>query len=190
MTGNWLIFFMFRILNSILFLVGVGIFAISIYLFALTKHVNKFNSSFIIIAIAICGLSVWSWNMKKSPYTLWLYLGIIFVLFISEFILTIALLVNRDELIQWATDNSDNETQSDIQEMEKLMNENLKITSYVLLGTSMLTLAIFLMGWWYRTTLILKARDAKYQKIISKTILNKNLNFQYFKKKICLFGGV
>ena len=169
MNSSWLIFFFFRILNSWLFIVGVGVFALSIYLYALTKHVNYFNSSFILIAIGICMLSVWSWYMKKSQYTLWLYLVIIFALFLSEFLLTIALLVNKDEVVEWATENADSETKEDIQEMEKLMSNNIKTTSYILLATSLLTLAIFLLGWWYRTTLILRARDARYKKLIGNS---------------------
>ncbi|CAI2379964.1 unnamed protein product [Moneuplotes crassus] len=164
-TGNWLIFFMFKILNCCLFVVGVGVFAISIWLFALTKHFNMFNCSFILIAIAICCLSVWSWQMKKSPYTLCLYLVIVFSLFIVEFLLTIALLVNRADIVDWAVSNSDEDTQDGIQELEKLMNSNIKMTSYVLLGTSLLTLAIFQIGWWYRTTLILRAMGIKYKRL-------------------------
>ena len=73
--------------------------------------------------------------------------------------------MNRQEVVEWAASYSDDETQEDIEELEKLLNSNIKITSYVLLGTSLLTLAIFQIGWWYRTTLILRAINNKYKRI-------------------------
>ena len=168
MKGNCCVFFLFSIINGFLFVLGVGIFAISIYLFALTGHMNMFNGSFILISIAICTLAVWSMYMKKSPYTLCIYLFIVFSLFALQMILTMALLIERETVINWAMENSDNETQESIEEIRELMERHIKTTSYVLLGTCMLTLGVFILGWWYRTTMIISMINNKYKKLSSE----------------------
>ena len=82
-------------------------------------------------------------------------------------ILTVALLVERETVIAWAMDNSDNETQESIEEIRALMEKHIKTTSYVLLGTCMLTLGVFILGWWYRTTMIISMINNKYKRLSS-----------------------
>ena len=59
-----------------------------------------------------------------------MYLVIVFGLFIVQLFLTIALLVEKDNVIQLAISYSDEENQESIQEMEALLNKNIEVTSY------------------------------------------------------------
>ena len=116
-------------------MIGVGVFALSIYLLALTKHFNRFNMGFMGIAFFICVLAVSSWYMKKSNYTLLIYLLVLFGLFVAETIATVILLFERDEMVAWAMEHVDDETQDSIEEIELLLNDNIKLATYLLLVT-------------------------------------------------------
>ena len=45
------------------------------------------------------------------------------MIFLAEFILTIALLVEREEVVKWAMQNVDSQTQESIGEIQALMNK-------------------------------------------------------------------
>ena len=51
-------------------------------------------------------------------------------MFIGLLILTIALLVQRDQVVAWATENMEENNKSSIDEIHRIMTENLKVTSY------------------------------------------------------------
>ena len=54
----------------------------------------------------------------------------VFALFLAMLILTVALLVQRDQVVSWATENMDDDNKSSIDEMQRIITENLKETSY------------------------------------------------------------
>ena len=60
--------------------------------------------------------------MKKSPFTLCVYLTIIFILFVFQLILTISLMVERDEVVDWALRHVDADEQDSIEEIRELMD--------------------------------------------------------------------
>ena len=146
-------------------MLGVAVFAMSIYLYILTNTLNRFNSIFMIISLVIITLSITSWYMKKSLYTLCLYLVILFSLFIAQFIMTIALLMERDNVVEWAVANASEESGESIEELKILMHDNVRLTTFVLLVATMLTLAVFMVGWWYRQTIQLRVWEAKYKRL-------------------------
>ena len=71
----------------------------------------------------------------------------VFALFLAMLILTVALLVQRDQVVSWATENMEEDNKSSIDEMQRIITENLKETSYILLSSCGLIFLIFLLGW-------------------------------------------
>ena len=95
-----------------------------------------------------------------------MYLVIVFILFVIQLILTIALLVEKDDVIQLAISYSNEEDQESINQMQSLLNTNIEVTSYILLGSCGLILSVFLMGWWYRQSMIMRKKDLKLRKML------------------------
>ena len=76
------LYYAFVLANILLFFEGLGLLAISTYLFIYTELVNAFNMGFLILSALICLISVFAYRLKKRIDLLGLYIIIIFALFI------------------------------------------------------------------------------------------------------------
>jgi hypothetical protein len=105
--GNSCIFAVFIIFNFLLFLVALGILGCAIYLFAFTFNANVFNISFLIISVVLFVFTVCAFKMRRSIHLLGFYLFILCILFLFQLIITIVVMVNKQKLIDWATEHMD-----------------------------------------------------------------------------------
>jgi hypothetical protein len=135
--GNTCIYFLFQICNVALSVLGLFTIAISIYLIALSKCLNIFNSLFFIFGIILIILSYFGCKLRNSPNGNLIYSIILTFIFICDLIVTIILLFFREILTDWIIQNYDTEEQT-LSNATKIVNRNIKTVNDLLLLIVML----------------------------------------------------
>ena len=100
--GNKCLFLLFVSFNFFVFLAGLGLFSLSIYLLVLLKGANTFNVVFLSISVALFLLSACSFKLRNSIHMLGMYLFIQAINFTALLIMSLILLLAPDTVSEWA----------------------------------------------------------------------------------------
>ena len=131
MKGNVCVYFLFLVLNFLMFFAGMSIFASSIYtqiaeinkqleyLFVLIKNANVYDLSFLglhpsssnlnlksSVAMLVLMLSLFSCYLRRSRGKLIIYLIIMCAILIGQIVLVIGYFVDKSKLVEWAMENT------------------------------------------------------------------------------------
>lgn len=135
--GNLFIYCLFQICNIALAVLGFFTMAISIYLVTLTKSLNTFNFLFFVFGILLIILSYYGCKLRNSPFGNFVYSIVLTAIFLADFILTIFLFIDKEELIKWVMKryNTDKESYDQVRSM---VDKNIDIVHNLLLAILLL----------------------------------------------------
>ena len=103
-AGNQCLFSIFVILNFVMFLSGIGVFALGITVFVKEKHSDFYDWGFMITGVVLCLLSLMGCQLKKSPGCMTLYLMILVCVATAMLIISIAFFIGVDSLVEYVVD--------------------------------------------------------------------------------------
>jgi hypothetical protein len=130
--GNLFIYCFFQISNICLAVLGFFTFSISIYLMVLTKGLNWFDFLFFVFGIVLIVLSYFGCKLRNAPIGNLIYTVALLIIFMFDFMLTVASFVDRDKTIDYIMSNEFAE-ESTKDEVKKIIGRNLEIVNDLLL---------------------------------------------------------
>jgi hypothetical protein len=130
--GNILIYCFFQIANIALAVLGFFTFSISIYLIGFTKTLDTFNILFFVFGVVLIILSYYGCKLRNSPFGNFVYSIVLSVIFVFDLILTTALFVDRDKIVDWVMENY-TEDKDSTEHLKKNLARNLEIVNNLLL---------------------------------------------------------
>ena len=93
------LYYTFVFLNFLVFLQALAMMGIAIYIFIFTEAASAFNIGFFIISIVLMGTSLFAFKLRQRLELLAAYLGLLLLVFLAELILTIMLMVNKENML-------------------------------------------------------------------------------------------
>ena len=130
--GNAFIYFIFQVCNIALSILGLATIGISAYLIGATKSFNMFSLSFLCFGVALIVLSYFGCYLRYSPFGNLVYMLVLSVIFLCDFMVTIMIFFFKEEIIEKVL-HYYNQDDMSIDEATKLVNQNITTVNYFLL---------------------------------------------------------
>ena len=154
-------FTIFVLFNFFVFLSSFGIIGIDIYFFVQIQEANGFTIGFLVLGGVLLIFSAMAFSMRRSIHLLGFYLVFLFLLFLFEFIITVVMIAEKEQIIVLAKKFVSDKTASEIQEFETYMSSSMNIVATVLFIFCGVSASTLLCGIFYRKSIQQRTSNAK-----------------------------
>mmetsp|Transcript_7653 Transcript_7653/g.6779 ORF Transcript_7653/g.6779 Transcript_7653/m.6779 type:complete len:209 (-) Transcript_7653:63-689(-) len=160
--GNSCLFFIFTVLNFALLVVGATIGGSGIYLWTITKSANYFTMSFLGAGVFVMLIASCSFCLKNSTFRLSIYILTLLLLSAVQVTGMILFITERDRVLDWATEHISGDKESKSwKEAKGHIEDNLDISRYIIIGSTVLTVIILFFAMFYRCSVSSNKSDEK-----------------------------
>ena len=127
--------------------------ASSIYLWSVTEEFSPFTGSFLGLGLFVVMVATCSFCLRGSTFRLSIYILILLILTLAQVTTTVLFIVKRDQFLDWAAKNLENDDKSFDKAREEIESD-VDMTRYILIAISSLTVLVFIFAIFYRCSVV------------------------------------